>query len=93
MEKWLESHGRLQAQVQEVDFNLFSGNIVVHSLVTERNQNGGMRWGRAALEIKWRPVLKKQIRLDDISLANAFITIVQEKNGEIYVGGGAYPGC
>ncbi|MGA6925331.1 MAG: hypothetical protein WBY88_06590, partial [Desulfosarcina sp.] len=53
IEKWLESHGRLQAQVEEVDFNLFSGYLTVQSLVTERKDEGGMQWGRLSLEVEW----------------------------------------
>lgn len=87
IEKWLESHGRLQARIEEVDFNLFSGYLTVHSLVTERKDEGGMQWGRLSLEVEWRPIFKKRIRLDDLSLNRAHIGVVQEKDGEIYLGG------
>lgn len=87
IEKWLESHGRLEAQVENVDFNLFSGNLVVHSLLAERNGEGGFRWARAALEIPFRPLVKKRIIFDNLSFTEARFSIVREKNGDLYVAG------
>lgn len=87
IEKWLESHGRLQAQVQDVDFNLFSGYMVVHSLLAEHEGEGGFKWVRASMEIAWAPLFKKRIRVDDVSVSNARLRIVQEKDGTVYAGG------
>jgi outer membrane protein OmpA-like peptidoglycan-associated protein len=87
IEKWLESHGRLEAQVENVDFNLFSGNLVVHSLLAERNGEGGFRWARAALEIPFLRLVKKRIIFDNLSFTKARFSIVREKNGDLYVAG------
>jgi hypothetical protein len=91
MERWLESHGRLEAEVEAVDFNLFSGNMVVHSLLAERDGEGGFQWARAALEISFRPLLKKRIVFDDISFTKARFSIVKEENGDVYVAGFRVP--
>jgi Domain of Unknown Function (DUF748) len=87
IEKWLESHGQLQARVQDVDFNLFSGYMVVNSLLAERAGKGGFKWVQASLEIAWRPFFKKHIRVNDVSVTNASLRLVQEGNGALYVGG------
>jgi hypothetical protein len=87
LEKWIESHGRLQVDIQNVDFNLFTGSLVVDSLVAERKGEGELQWVRAALEIAWRPVLRRRILLDDIRIRNAVITVVEEEDGALYVGG------
>lgn len=86
IERWLEGHD-LRAQVEDVDFNLFSGYLGVHSLLAERAGQGGFKWIRASMEIAWRPIFKKHIRIDDVSVTDARLRVVLDKNGAVYVGG------
>ncbi len=87
MEKWLESHGQLKAEVQDVDFNLFTGNLVVHSLVTQRKGAGGLQAQRMAVELAFFPVFKKRLLLDNMSLRDVTLDVTREENGDVYAGG------
>ncbi len=87
LKKWIESHGRLQAKIEDVDFNIFTGYLVIRSLVASGEGEGSFRWVRAQFDIAWKPLFKKRIRLDDISFTNGVMRIVQEKNGDLYAGG------
>lgn len=87
LEKWLESHGRLKAEVQDVDFNLFTGNLVIHSLVTQREGGAGLEAMRAAVELELFPVFKKRVLLNDVSLTDTTLDVTREENGNLYVGG------
>jgi hypothetical protein len=87
LEKWIESHGRLQVRIENVDFNLFTGSLVVNSLVAESQGEGELQWLRASLDIAWRPILRRRILLDDIRLRDAVISVVEEEDGALYVGG------
>ncbi|MFZ0134423.1 MAG: hypothetical protein WAK95_17935, partial [Desulfobacterales bacterium] len=81
MEKWLESQGQLKAEVQDVDFNLFTGNLVVHSLVTQREDAGGLQAQRVALELAFFPIFKKRLLLDEMSLTDVTLEVVREDSG------------
>jgi hypothetical protein len=70
-----------------VDFNLFSGYMVVHLILVARGGQGRFKWARAPLEIALRPIFKKHFRANDISVTNASLCVVQESNGALYVGG------
>ena len=87
IEKWLESHGRLKAEVQDVDFNLFTGNLVIHSLMTQRKGEGGLRSLRAAVELTLIPALKKRLLLNELDLRDTTVDVTREENGDLYVGG------
>lgn len=87
MEKWLESHGQLKAEVQDVDFNLFTGNLVVHSLVTQRKGAGGLQAQRVAVQLAFFPVFKKRLLLDEMSLTDVTLDVTREENGDVYAGG------
>lgn len=87
LEKWLESHGQLKAEVQDVDFNLFTGNLEVHSLVTQRKGAGGLQALQVAVELAFFPVFKKRLLLDKVSLTDVTVDVVRENSGDVYVGG------
>lgn len=87
IEKWPESQGQLGAQIQDVDFNLFSDQLAVHSMPAERDGKGGSKWVRASLEMAFRPIFNKHIRVNDVSASNASLSVVQASNGALYVGG------
>ncbi|MFZ0612565.1 MAG: hypothetical protein WAM73_10025 [Desulfobacterales bacterium] len=87
MEKWLEGQGQLKAELQDVDFNLFTGNLVVHSLVTQRKGAGGLQAQRVALELAFFPIFKKRLLLDEMSLTDVTLEVVRKDSGVVYVGG------
>lgn len=91
LEHWLESHGELEVRIENVDFNPFTGRLLVHSLIAQREQTGTMEWVRAGVEIVWWPIFKKRIQLDDVSLQNAAIRVRMNEKGRVFIGGVPLP--
>ncbi len=90
LEKWLEAQGPISAEIDGVEFRLFSGTVVIHTIVAEREEAPGrIVADRASLSLQLWPLWRKRLMLDEISLSNASVTVRQQA-GVWFIGGLKY---
>jgi len=74
-EKWLQEHGVPQAEIENVDLNLFSGAFVLQGL----KAGDGLDVKRLALNIDWLPLFKQIVHLRSFELDSANLTLHQNE--------------
>ena len=87
VKQWILTNGHNRVSVEDVDFNPFSGELLIHKLSAERMNTNPLAVEEARLHFSWHPLWKRQIALDGISLRGADIHINVDDSGEIRVGG------
>lgn len=89
--RWLIDRGAESAQVADVDFNPFTGRLVVKGLSAECSQVGRLKFERAEARIDWWPLWKRRIHLQSISLINSSFNLIMTDDGTLTVGPLVFP--
>jgi len=84
---WLKNNGASHATLKDVDFNPFSGRLVVKQLhIPAQESAAALSLGEAAVNLEWTGLLRKHLYLSEITLRDTQITIERGAD-HITVGG------
>jgi|GEM_PF-6371705 len=89
--RWLVDRGAESAKVADVDFNPFTGRLVVEGLSAERPQVGQLTFERVEARIDWWPLWKRRIHLQSLSLENSSFDLIVADDGALTVGPLVFP--
>ncbi|MCF6284311.1 MAG: DUF748 domain-containing protein [Candidatus Hydrogenedentes bacterium] len=92
LQRALRDNGHPTVVVQDVDFNLFTGRLVVYALDARSAEEKQIALGETRLRIEWWPLLHQQFVIEDIVIRDVTIDITQTEDGEIVLGGLSLPG-
>lgn len=83
---WLKNNGAPQSTLEDIDFNPFTGRLVIKQLHIPDPGGTALRLGKASFNLEWTGLLRKRLYLSEVALSDAQITI--ERNADhIKVGG------
>lgn len=74
---WLRDHGAVQAQIEDIDFNPFTGSFVLVGL----NAGKGMRVRRLSVKVDWLPLLKRKVLIHSLHLHGGDLRVQQDAHG------------
>ncbi|EAU55055.1 DUF748 domain-containing protein [Mariprofundus ferrooxydans] len=74
---WLRDHGAVQAQVEDIDFNPFTGSFVLVGL----NAGKGMHVRRLSVKVDWLPLLKRKVLIHSLHLHGGDLRVQQDAHG------------
>jgi len=74
-EKWLRENGATQANIADIDLNLFTGRMAVYGLKAGVTEGRTLKVAVARLEINWQALFKRQIEVERIELTDAVIDV------------------
>ena len=74
-ESWLKDHGAPQAGIENIDINLFSGEV----LLQELKAGDGLHISRMAVNVDWLPLFKKIVHVRSFELNSASFDLHQDK--------------
>ncbi|MES0371510.1 MAG: DUF748 domain-containing protein [Mariprofundaceae bacterium] len=74
---WLEDHGVQQAEIDNVDLNLFAGTFVIEGLSADE----GLKVGRLALNVDWWPLTEHHLFLRSVELKYVKAEVHQREDG------------
>jgi len=86
-EQWLMSHGLDRAKVEDIDFNPFTGTLVLHNLRAHIANTQVLKIPEARLRFSWRPLLRKRARIENLTIKDTSIIVEHEEKGSWRVGG------
>jgi len=75
-EQWLEQHGGDQVEVQDVDFNPFTGILRLENVSVRVQDRTPLSFTTAELNLAWLPLFSKRIQVQSIELTG-FRMVVQ----------------
>lgn len=71
---WLKKQGAAEAQVTDVDFNPFTGRLVIRGLRSGAGEAGALQLREARLRLAWRPLWHRRVYLEEVALSDGMIT-------------------
>jgi hypothetical protein len=86
-EQWLMSHGLDVAWVEDVDFNPFTGNLVVRDLQAKIGESQVLRVPEARMRIYWLPLFSKKVHIEKLSIKDTTVIIDHDEKGSWRIGG------
>jgi uncharacterized protein involved in outer membrane biogenesis len=83
----LKENGLQNVRIEDVSFNSFTLTLTIHTLIAEKPTAGRIQWQRSFVNIAFWPLWNKRIKIQDIVLTNAIITVVRKPDGTMIIGG------
>ncbi|MFQ5643291.1 MAG: DUF748 domain-containing protein [Thiogranum sp.] len=77
-EQWLEQHGGERVEVQNVDFNPFTGILRLDDVSVQVQDRTPLSFTMAELNLAWLPLFHKQIRVQSIELTGFRMVVRNE---------------
>ena len=87
LERWIASRGPEIGQVENIDFNPFSGRLSMDNLVVETQSGRTLNITHASLKFSWRQLFKKQLYLSELVLRDTFMLVDHLEETGLRVGG------
>ncbi len=85
-QKWLRAHGHATANLEDVDFNPFTGRLVLDVLVAGDGEGGQLNAQRIAIDLAWRPLWRYRVLLEAVEVEDAVIEIRLDEAGRLSLG-------
>jgi hypothetical protein len=87
MEQWLLSHGLEVARIEDVDFNPFTGALVLRNLQASLGESQVLRVAEAKMRISWLPLLSKRAHIEKLTVRDTRVVVEHDEKGRWRVGG------
>jgi len=91
LQQWLVTNGGDDVQLEDIDFNVFTGRASVTKLNIVTDGQSHLVIPRLELDVDWLPMFSKHIDARVITLDGVDITIVQTADGALRIGGISLP--
>jgi hypothetical protein len=83
--QWLLENGGSEVQLRDVDFNPFSGTLLLEELEVEVDRETTLSFASAGLDLAWLPLFRKQITVQSVELAG--FRIIADNRDVLRIGG------
>ncbi len=87
LERWIASRGPEIGQVENIDFNPFTGRLSMDNLVVETQSGRTLNITHAYLQFSWKQLLRKQLYLSELVLQDSFMVVDRLDDTGFRVGG------
>ena len=86
-EQWLMSHGLDVASVGDMDFNPFTGKLVLHDLKATVAGTEVLYVPEATIRLHWRPLFKKRAHIEKLVIKDTKVIVDHNEKGRWRIGG------
>jgi hypothetical protein len=80
LERWIVSRGMEVGRVGNIDFNPFTGRLVLDNLVVEARSGRTLSIAKVSLAFSWKQLFKRRLYLKELALHDAYMLV--DKAGE-----------
>jgi len=88
---WFNQNGAEKTQIEDVNFNLFTGKLELSNLRVSIAGNYTLILSHAWTQADWLPLFNKTFYIQELNIQDADIIIQQSTNGELRVAGVSLP--
>lgn len=85
--RWLHEHGGDRVQFEDVDFNPVTAVLLLKGLTITVDDETTLAFASAGVDLAWRPLLRKQVRVEAVTLSGMQITVDQRQGDRLLIGG------
>jgi hypothetical protein len=86
-EQWLLSHGLKVARVEDVDFNPFTGKLVLRDLQANIAESQVLHVPEARIQIHYWPLFNRRAHIEKLSIKDTTVIIDHDERGHWRIGG------
>jgi hypothetical protein len=87
LERWIASQGPEIGQVENIDFNPFTGRFAMDNLVMETQSGRTLNISHAYLQFSWKQLFRKQLYLKELTVQGAYLLVDHLGERGLRVGG------
>ena len=91
LHQWLLANGGEEVQLEDVDFNVFTGRATVTDLNVKAGGHSLLLVPKLELDVDWMPLFSKHVAAKAITFDGVEITIIQTADGSLRIGGISLP--
>lgn len=91
LQRWLVEHGAETAHIGNVDFNPFTGSLVIEGVKVTHDGSTSLALQRARVRVAWLPLWHKHLQLDAVAIEQADLSVSRSKSGLWRIAGLALP--
>jgi hypothetical protein len=84
---WLLENGADHVEVQDIDFNPFTGVVVVKQLKVRADDRDTLDIPRLLLDIDWGPLFSRKVRINTVTIDGVQLTVDVSPDGELQIAG------
>ena len=84
---WLRQSGADQVEVQDIDFNPFTGVVVVKQLKVRAGDRDTLDIPRLMLDIDWGPLFSRKVNVNTVTIEGVQLTVDVSPEGELQIAG------
>jgi hypothetical protein len=78
--------GQHDATIGNIDFNPFTGRVLLETLEADSDPEGTLNVGRIELELEWFPLLRQRAVVQRVTIEDVDLHVGLHEDGQIYVG-------
>ena len=90
-QQWLLENGGEQVLFEDVDLNLFTGNLVLQGLEVKVDNETTLFFDSVDLELEWWPLQRRQVDVQSMQLTGLHLIIDNRDPEATRIGGIPYP--
>ncbi|WP_455375279.1 DUF748 domain-containing protein [Kaarinaea lacus] len=87
IEDWYKDQGAESVQIDDVDFNLFSGEMGFEGIKVTLNSETVLSLEAGSVNVSWIGLLSKKINIEEISLKKFFLDVDNNDPAQMIIGG------
>jgi uncharacterized protein involved in outer membrane biogenesis len=83
--RWLHERGLIEASIEDVDIDLFTGRVGLDGVVLTDDESGRTRSTRTFFDFEWQGLFRKRVLIGRIELSDAEITVVRDEAKDVFI--------
>lgn len=87
LEWWLAKHSGGMAVVEDVDFDILTGDLVIQDVRIARDGQSLLSIGDVRTRLSLRPLWRRELRATGLGITDALIEVRQTEDGRVGIGG------
>jgi hypothetical protein len=91
LQNWLRANGGESVQLEDIDFNVFTGRATVTNLNIAVDGQPRLIISKLGLDVDWMPLFSKHVTVKVLNFEDVDITILQTPEGSLRIGGISLP--
>lgn len=85
--QWLEENGNERVDVENVDFNPFTGSLAVHGLIAELDDTTPLAIDVLSLNLVLHKLFSKQVIIEGVTIEGLDVAVTRNSSGQLRIGG------
>ncbi len=85
--RWFAAQGVESTQIEDVDFNLFTGRLTVQGLRAASAGRALVSAARSSLELDWLPLLHRELLIREVTIEGARLYVDRSEDGAVTLAG------